>query len=842
MKKYLMLATFIVLWILTFLLLEKKEFNSTYTTQSTFWCETARLWWVSIEECNALVDLFYATDWENWKDNSNRLDPNKPIFEWYWVRINNNWLYYLGLSDNKLSWELPASVGNLSKLEFLALGGNGWYDNITWIIPESIGTLSNLEELYIYNSQLEWEIPESIWNLSKLELLRLESNELIWEIPESIGNLSNLKTLNLSSNELSWELPISLWKLSQLESLWLSYNKLTWEIPESIGNLSNLEILHIPYNELKWTLPEALWNLSSLTVLNLNWNQVTWNIPESIWNLSNLWNFTLRNNNLTWKLPKSLGNLSRLQNLDLSYNEIIWIIPETFGNQLSILTLSLHDNKISWKIPESLWNLENLERLFLWNNELSWEIPESLWNLLTLESLHLNNNIISWKIPESLWSLSNLIHLYLQDNNITWKIPSSLWRLSRVEYLSLANNKITWEIPSSLWSLSNIVLLYLYDNELSWNIPSSLSKVLNEREDVKVIISWNQFCWGIPEDFMIEWGWDYISLRIDWNNLDNRSSDYSEKMRERLVENNFNFALSKQDPNKCEENQVERWAPDVDWISGAEISSSDEWILQYCQKLYPRTESIYSLWDIEISWRCERNNKNCNYSSSKPAYDCLFNGEVLWKVAFWQWKVNMHQIKQNHEDNKDTTEKKEKVIKIEYIEEELEEKQIIRVVEERRWGGGSRQKEVEYCGNWKLESNNNEDCDDWNYNNWDWCSNVCKFEKDSIEWSLDNVWKQDKELEVIVWTDLIVTTKQNNNFNMLEYIHALQLDSANEDTVNLTKYILYRISKAPKDQQKNLAQRLIHAISKLKTNSKKYKLVEFDVIVAELERVALSLE
>ena len=93
---------------------------------------------------------------------------------------------------------------------------------------------------------------------------------------------------------------------------------------------------------------------------------------------------------------------------------------------------------------------------------------------------------------------------------------------------------------------------------------------------------------------------------------------------------------------------VQQWKPDGDGRSWAEISSDNEGILNYCQKFYPSTDAISSLGDVSIDWWCERGKRNCVHTSRKPAYSCLADGNEIWKVAFWQGKVNMHYSEGSH--------------------------------------------------------------------------------------------------------------------------------------------------------------------------------------------------
>jgi Leucine-rich repeat (LRR) protein len=109
----------------------------------------------------------------------------------------------LDLSSNQLTY-LPESIGNLTNLTWLKLGGNT-YDR---------------DELGNRTDELDWAL------FNKIKIL-----------PESIGNLNKLTSLNVSSNQLT-TLPESIGILSELTSLNVSSNQLT-TLPESIGNLTN---------------------------------------------------------------------------------------------------------------------------------------------------------------------------------------------------------------------------------------------------------------------------------------------------------------------------------------------------------------------------------------------------------------------------------------------------------------------------------------------------------------------------------------------------------------------------------------------------------------------------
>ena len=131
---------------------------------------------------DTLVALYNATDGPNWPNNGGWLT-NAPISEWHGVTTNDSGrVTRLELSENQLTGEIPAGLGNLA----------------------------NLTGLYLNNNQLSGEIPAGLGNLTNLTRLYLNNNQLSGEIPAELGNLANLTRLYLSNNQLTGCVPAGL--------------------------------------------------------------------------------------------------------------------------------------------------------------------------------------------------------------------------------------------------------------------------------------------------------------------------------------------------------------------------------------------------------------------------------------------------------------------------------------------------------------------------------------------------------------------------------------------------------------------------------------------------------
>ena len=263
----------------------------------------------------ALVALYNATDGANWEHNHNWLS-DEPLRDWYGVTASDGRVTTLDLRGNQLTGPIPAELGNLDNLTWLAL-----FDNqLTGAIPSWLGDLSNLEVLYLNDNQLTGPIPPELGTLSHLTDLHLYNNELTGPIPPELGNLASLETLSLSSNQLTGTIPAELGNLANLTWLALHNNKLTGAIPAKLGAFTNLVVLSLADNQLTGAIPAGLGNLSSLQLLYLHSNKLTGSIPSWLGNLSRLQELYLHDNKLTGTLPISFTRLGALTSFYFDLN------------------------------------------------------------------------------------------------------------------------------------------------------------------------------------------------------------------------------------------------------------------------------------------------------------------------------------------------------------------------------------------------------------------------------------------------------------------------------------------------------------------------------------------
>ena len=109
--------------------------------------------------------------------------------------------------------------------------------NLKGPLPPAIGYLSELTQLDMNNNnqQISGTLPASIGNLRKLNTLVLSRSGLTGPIPVELGNLTALTTLQMHTSNFTGSIPSNLFgKLTLLNSLELRANQLTGAIPSDI--------------------------------------------------------------------------------------------------------------------------------------------------------------------------------------------------------------------------------------------------------------------------------------------------------------------------------------------------------------------------------------------------------------------------------------------------------------------------------------------------------------------------------------------------------------------------------------------------------------------------------
>lgn len=288
-------------------------------------------------ERQALIDLYNATDGDNWINNTNWCS-DKPVSEWFGVYCTyNGCVSSISLSNNNLRGALPSTIGTFSYLDGLYL-----YNNDIYSVPKEIGLLKKLYYLHLMTDEIE--VSDNSFDFPSLTHLMLSIKNI--KTNEQLPSFQSLKSLTsfhlhvfdkLGIPNENIKIPSEIIELQNLEELIL--NGFGGEIPSQIGLLSKLRTLRI-HGAVTGHIPSSIGDIVGLEYLSLSNNNLVGNIPASICLLPNLYLFDVSENNLSGSIPAELSNLmttTRISGyttpfLNLQYNQFSGEIPEPIYN------------------------------------------------------------------------------------------------------------------------------------------------------------------------------------------------------------------------------------------------------------------------------------------------------------------------------------------------------------------------------------------------------------------------------------------------------------------------------------------------------------------------------
>ncbi|CAL5382128.1 unnamed protein product [Camellia sinensis] len=227
-------------------------------------------------------------------------------------------MQYLTVGINALSGELPKELGKLTDLRSLAFGTN----NFSGALPLELGNLTKLEQLYFVSSGVSGAIPSTFAALQNLQTVWASDNELTGSIPEFIGNWSKLKALRFQGNSFGGPIPTTFSNLTLMEDLRISDLSEGSSSLAFLKDMKSLNLLILRNNNISGSIPSNIGDYQRLLQLDLSFNKLTGQIPDSLF---------LGNNKLTGTLPAQKS--TSLLNIDLSYNELSGSFPSWINQQ-----------------------------------------------------------------------------------------------------------------------------------------------------------------------------------------------------------------------------------------------------------------------------------------------------------------------------------------------------------------------------------------------------------------------------------------------------------------------------------------------------------------------------
>ena len=592
---------------------------------------------VSVDECQALVDLYDSTDGQNWFVNTNR-DTDTDVCTWYGITCMNIWnqdrVIWIDLSSNNLVGTLPAVLSDLTELQRFILDFNDLWgtlssDRSAWthIHTFSLKGMNNNSNLPLVG----WSLPSSWsarWNTIKD--FTITDNRINGPLPTAWSNWSVIEEFNVWGNQLNWQLPV------QFSSRWptikkfsVNNNQFVWPLPTAWSNWSVIEDFNISFNPLNAQLPSAWWTWwGTIKEFMATNSQLQGTLPLS-WNAwwSSIKYFGVNINNLMGTLPSSWSSWGgKIETFSVLQNQLTWPLPRQRTTWWSsIKYFRAHNNQIGWSLPSVWGSRSNIKELTLSHNNLVGYLPSSWNSFSAIEIFTINDNRLIGPVPSS-WGNNRpnipafgtyalLMNNCLQTNG--YSVPMQFWLNNNVNLLpqnipSFCNFTVNYA-TTLWWSISGAVVQsipYGWTGTVVTAVPApwciftqwSNGSTINPRIETNVtgnmIITGSFLCNTIPLNSS---GVAVASISY-WLGKVNQHFDPATMSRQT-------------DPTGV------RWA----W---PHTQSNNEWRgdrpLDYCRTFRPATVAVVPLNHLVTihTWR-RRGNIVPRYTGTKKAYQCV---------------------------------------------------------------------------------------------------------------------------------------------------------------------------------------------------------------------------
>ncbi|CAA0395133.1 unnamed protein product [Arabidopsis thaliana] len=278
----------------------------------------------------------------------------------------------LVLSNNNFNGSIPRCFEKFNTtLSVLHLRNN----NFSGEFPEE-SISDHLRSLDVGRNRLTGELPKSLINCTRLEFLNVEDNMIHDKFPFWLRMLPKLQILVLRSNEFHGPISSLGDSLSfpKLRIFDISENRFTGVIRSDFfagwsAMSSAIDIVDIMpsryagrdsgnyYNSVTMTVKGSIIELvgSVFTIyktMDVSGNRFEGRIPESIGLLKELIVLNMSNNGFTGRIPPSLSNLTDLESLDLSKNRLSGEISPELGKLTFLAQMNFSYNMLEGPIPQ----------------------------------------------------------------------------------------------------------------------------------------------------------------------------------------------------------------------------------------------------------------------------------------------------------------------------------------------------------------------------------------------------------------------------------------------------------------------------------------------------------
>ncbi|CAB9510286.1 Leucine Rich Repeat [Seminavis robusta] len=346
----------------------------------------------------ALATLYYATNGNEWRNNTRWLSYEHHECQWFAMDLLN--AFRIGFFSSRYIIENNPMFQKLPTEPFPC--GPALSDRHD----------QPYKHLWLFNNGLKGKLPDEIYLLTSLKSVVLFVNNLAGStLPTYIGKLTSLELLAFVRTDLGGSILSEIAMLTKLHSIYGGLNRLTGPLPSELGLLARGFSfgLVLAKNALSGTIPSELALLTDMDTFNMNRNSLTGTVPSELGNMVKLNWFELWGNQLTGQLPSELAMLKEARSLMLHHNLLTGNVPSEYGQMHSSLTgLFLMDNQLSGSVPSELGLLTYMETCWLNDNLMGGTIPlelQSLGDIGALKSLNLTGNGFSGSISGELCNI-----------------------------------------------------------------------------------------------------------------------------------------------------------------------------------------------------------------------------------------------------------------------------------------------------------------------------------------------------------------------------------------------------------------------------------------------------
>lgn len=312
---------------------------STFLSLAGFTVTSAQ---VDIQDSLALVAFYYATDGDQWTNNTNWLDG--PVSSWHGVHLQGDRVSAINMYDNGLNGYLPQDLEQLTQLQALEI----WSSSLSGGIPEIFGQMPEFYQITLEECGLTGEIPSSLGNCPNLGRINLDNNNLTGSIPSSIAACSELIMLNVGGNDLSGPFPEVIQSFPNLAQLTLSDNNFSGPVPEWIASITELYWLFLQGNNFSGPAP-FLGNKPNLMQLNISSNPLTGNLEDILGFYPNLQYGNIDNTNISGVLSPSHFNPDQIVSLEVRGNHIHTLEDfSSWATKANLIRLNVSSNNLDF--------------------------------------------------------------------------------------------------------------------------------------------------------------------------------------------------------------------------------------------------------------------------------------------------------------------------------------------------------------------------------------------------------------------------------------------------------------------------------------------------------------